>query len=109
MLQGITIKCRNCGRLETMCINNGPVEIERFFFNEKTGDYKKILEKLKFSNEILLKKEKKSEENAKVLKLSKNFKELKTLNQLETAAHTLRCKTCKERTSFEITGHIFKK
>ncbi len=109
MLQGINIRCRNCGKLEKICINNGPLEIERFFFNKKTGDYKKIIEKCKFGNEIVIKKEKKSEENEKVLKLSKNFEELKILNQIETAAHTLRCKNCKERTSFEITGHIFKK
>lgn len=109
MLQGINIRCRNCGKLEKICINNGPLEIERFFFNKKTGDYKKIIGKCKFGNEIVIKKEKKSEENEKVLKLSKNFEELKTLNQIETAAHTLRCKNCKERTSFEITGHIFKK
>ncbi|WP_300392550.1 hypothetical protein [Fusobacterium sp.] len=109
MLQGITIRCRKCGKLETISICNGPSEIERFFFNEKTGDFKKIIEKCKFKDEILLKREKKSEENEKVLKLSKNFKELKTLNQLETAAHMMRCKICKERTSFEITGHIFKR
>lgn len=109
MLQGITIRCRNCGKLETICISNGPSYIERFFFNKKTGDYKKVIEKSKFGNEILIKREKIFEENEKVLKLSKNFEELKTLNQLETAAHTLRCKNCKERTSFEITGHIFKK
>lgn len=108
MLQGIVIRCRNCGKIEKICINNGPLEIERFFFNERTGDYKKILEKCKFKNEILIKREK-FEQNEKVLRLSKNFSELKTLKQIETAAHTLRCKTCKERTSFEITGHIFKK
>ena len=48
MLQGINIRCRNCGKLEKICINNGPLEIERFFFNKKTGDYKKIIEKCKF-------------------------------------------------------------
>ena len=109
MLQGVAIRCRNCGEKEELCISNGPVEIKRFFFNKKTGDYRKITEKCKFENEILIKKDKRSEENEKVLKLSKNFEELKTLREIETASHMLRCKVCKERTSFEITGHIFKK
>lgn len=109
MIQGITIRCRNCGKLEKIIISNGPDEIERFFFNERTGDYRKIIEKCKFKNEIIIKKDKIFEENEKVLKLSKNFMELRTLNQIETAAHILRCKICKERTSFEITSHIFKK
>ena len=109
MLQGVTIRCRNCGKEEIVSISNGPLEIIRFFFNKRTGDYKKIIEKCKFSNEFVIKREKKFEENEKVLKLSKNFEELRTLKELETASHMMRCKICKERTSFEITGHIFKK
>lgn len=108
MLQGVSVKCRNCGRIEKICISNGPIEIYRFFYNEKTGDYKTIIEKCKFKDEVLIKKEKKAEENKKVLKLSKNYYEIKLLKELEVISHFLRCKTCKERTSFEIIGHIFK-
>lgn len=108
MIQGVVVKCRNCGRTEEIYISSGPDVIKRFFYNDKTGDYKSITEKCKFKNEIIIKKDKKAEENERVLKLSKNFKELKTLKEIEVASHFIRCKDCKGRTSYEIIKHIFK-